>query len=358
MNFDALLKFCLDQKASDLHLQAGVMPMLRIGRMLRGIEGQLVTADELRVFVNRLGLVAEGGSDRDPFAESTRFVGEIPGTIRLRGLLSSNHGEPAATFRLIPLEAAPLDALGLPPIVKELTLSRRGLVVVAGEAGSGRTTTLASMIETLNAAQTARILQIENPIEYRIPSKKAMVTQQDLRGSTTPGELLDGAEAQDPDVVVVSDLASSAPSALEQLLRLARGGRMVAIGCEGSGAVNALQTLIGNASGDQRRLAAQLASTLEAVIAQRMATTRDGRRRVVVEVLRGGPLIARSISESRYDDLERQLTGRQNGMQSFDQHLAELYQAGELSGTEAMRLATNPEAIATILRGARRDAAG
>lgn len=358
MNFDQLLRFCLDQKASDLHLQAGVMPMLRIGRTLRGVEGQVVAADELRAFVARLNPVADSGPDVDPFLDTTLFVGEIPGVARLRGMLSTHLGEPAATFRLIPLEPPSIESLGLPPAVREIVLGRRGLVLIAGEAGSGRTTTLAAMVETLNAAGPARILHIERPVEFRISSRKAMVTQPDSELTTT-SELVSDADHQDPDVVAIGDLSGLGASAIDSVLRLARGGRQVLAGCEGTGAVGAIQSLVARMPSDQqRRVVAQLAGTLEAVVALRMANTRDGQRRVVVEILRGGPFIARGLAEGRYDDLERQLTGRQGGMQSFDQHLAELYQAGELSGTEALRLATNPEAIASILRGARRESGG
>jgi twitching motility protein PilT len=212
------------------------------------------------------------------------------------------------------------------------------------------------MIEVLNATGPARIVHIEDPVEYRIPGKKAIVTQQAPRGPSGILDLVNSLEALDPDVVAIGDLSGMPSNGLDVLLRLARGGRQVLAVCEGMGSVSAIQGLVARApSEQQRRLVGQLAGTMEAVVALRMAFTRDGRRRAVVELLRGGPFIARALAEARYDDLERQLTGRQGGMQSFDQHLVELYQAGEISGTEALRLATVSEAVASVLRGSKRE---
>lgn len=353
MNFDQLLKFCVDQKASDIHLQAGSLPMLRLGRHLRGIEGQTLPDDELRTFLTHISQATVGNDLDAAMNRGAVFLHEVPGLARFRCQLSSHLGAPSATLRVIASQPPSLESLNLPPIVKELTLPRRGVVLVSGEAGSGRTTTLATLVDAINSNTVCKIVTIENPVEYRHPNKKAIVTQHTAgRDVPSMAEGLRQVFREDADVVALGELQDS--ESVRLALRLAESGRQVLAVCEGGTAIQTLerlQHLVPTA--EQRDTTRQLAATLEAIIGLRMATTKDGGRRPVVEILRGGPYIARSITEGRMADLATLITGRQAGMQTFDQHLAELYQAGQLSGTEALRLATNSEAVATVLRGAR-----
>ncbi len=353
MNFDQLLKFCVEQKASDIHLQAGSIPMLRLGRQLRGIEGQLLADDQLRPFLSQISQPAVGNDLDGALNRGAVFLHEVAGLARFRCQLASHLGSPSATLRVIPLETPPIESLNLPPVVKELAMPRRGLVLVSGETGSGRTTTLASIIDAINGSAVCKIVTIENPVEYRHKSKKALVTQH-TSGHDVPSvaQGLKQVFREDADVVALGELLDG--ESLRHALRLAEGGRQLLAVCEGSTSIQTLERLSHLApSAEQRDTLRQLATTLEAVITLRMANTKAGLRRPVVEVLRGGPFIARSIAEGRMSDLANLITGRQGGMQTFDQHLTDLYQAGEISGTEALRLATNSEAVAAVLRGAK-----
>jgi twitching motility protein PilT len=349
VNFESFLRFCAEQKASDVHLQAGAMPMLRIGRQLRGVEGQTVGADELRAFV--AAITPAAGSGGPPRAGGL-FMHEVPGLARFRCQPGTHLGEPCLTLRVIPAAVPPFEDTLLPPAVRDVAQARRGLVLVGGEAGNGRTTTLATLVDQINGANVCRMVTVESPVEFRHPNKKALVTQHEV-GTDVPSvaEGLARAMQEDPDVVVVGELSD--PAAIRLALTLAEGGRQVIAVCTGPTAVGTIDRVVGKLPPEEQRGAMrQVAATLEAVIALRLATTREGARRPAVEILRGGPFTTRALQENRPQDLQTLLTGRQGGMQSFDQHLIELYQGGVLSGTEAMRLSTNPELVAGGLRAA------
>jgi twitching motility protein PilT len=349
VNFDQFLRFCVEQKASDVHLQAGAMPMLRIGRHLRGVEGQAVGGQELSAFVAAIEPRREAGSQRPA---GGLFIHEVPGLARFRCQPGTHLGEPCLTLRVIPAAVPAFEETNLPAAVRDVAQARRGLVFVGGEAGSGRTTTLATLVDQINASSVCKVVTVDSPVEFRHPNKKALVTQHEV-GTDVPtvAEGLARAMQEDPDVVAVGELSD--PAAIRLALALAEGGRQVLAVCTGPTAVGTIDRIVGKLPPEEQRGAMrQVALALEAVIVLRLATTRDGGRRPAVEVLRGGPYTMRALLENRPQDLATQLTGRQGGMQSFDQHLVELYQAGVLSGTEAMRLSTSPEAVAGGLRAA------
>jgi pilus retraction protein PilT len=348
MNFEQLLRFSLDQHASDIHLQPGAPPALRIAGQLRTVEGQTVPAEELQSFI---ASIAPPDERHGPV-----FARTIEGVGRFRGTVSSQMGAPALVLRHIPTAVPGLDGLGLPPVVQDVALARRGLTLVTGTGGSGRSTTLAAMIDRINAAATDKIITIEEPVEYVIAGKKSVVSQREVgRDAATFDEALKVALREDADVIALGELRDAAT--LRLVLRAAESGQQVLAAFHANGTATAVERLLMMLPNEERKLAAvQITTTLEAVIAQRMATTKDGARRPVVEVLRNSPLTARSIMEGRFHDLANFLASRQAGMQQFDQHILDLYQSGVISGTEAMRLATNPEAVAADLRNLRRKA--
>lgn len=348
MNFEQLLRFGLEQRASDVHLQPGAPPALRIAGQLRTVEGQTVPAEELRAFIATISPPEER---RGPV-----FTRSIDGVGRFRGTVSSQLGMPGLVLRHIPATVPPLGDLNLPPVVQDVALARRGLTIVTGPGGSGRTTTLAAMVDRINGSAIDKIITIEEPVEYLIPGQKSVISHREVgRDAATFEEALAIALREDADVLVLGELRDAAT--LRLALRAAESGQQVLAAFPANGTATTIERLLMMLPPEERKLAAvQITSTLEAVIAQRMATTKDGGRRPVVEVLRNSPLTARSIVEGRFHDLANFLASRQAGMQQFDQHLLDLYQSGTISGTEAMRLATNPEGVAADLRNLRRKA--
>lgn len=346
MNFEQLLRFSLDQHASDVHLLPGAAPALRIAGQLRTVEGQTVPPEELKAFV--ASLQPEDGSEVAVFSRNIDGVG------RFRCTVASQLGQPTIVLRHIPGAVRPLADLNLPTVVQDVALARRGLTLITGTGGSGRTTTLAVMTELLNQSTAAKIITIEEPVEYLIPNRKSIISQREVgRDAPSYAEALGVALREDADMLVLGALPDAATARLA--LRAAESGQQVLAAFPAATAATAVERLLMLLPVEERKLAAvQFAGAMEAVIALRMATTKDDQRRPVVEVLRNTPLTARSIIESRFHDLSNFLASRQGGMQQFDQHLLELYQSGTISGIEAMRLASNPEAVAADLRNLRR----
>jgi len=352
MNFDQLLKFGVDQGATAIHFQAETAPQLRIGGLIRSIEGPPLKADELKDFIKSIAPKSVTDDLDRSFALGSSFSTSI-GTGRFRCVTFSHIGGPGLVLRVIPSTIRSIEELQLPRGVREVALASRGLILVVGPSGSGRTTTLAAMVDLINGAFSQKIVTIEAPAEYLHANKKSMITQMEVGLNASSMEHgLELALQQDADVIVIGDLRD--PEVIRLALGAAEAGRKVLATMTGLSATQAIARLIALILPAEGEAAvARLAVALEGVIAQRLASTRDGKLRAAVEVLRGGPVASRSIQENRLQDLSYLMEGRQGGMQSLDQHLIELHQSGTISGTEAMRLASNPEAVGVGLRTTR-----
>jgi twitching motility protein PilT len=287
-----------------------------------------------------------------------RFSRTFENMGRFRCGLYSQRGNAGLVLRIVPATIRTLEQLNLPPVLREIALVRRGLTIVTGPSGSGKTATLSALVDHLNESIYGKIVTIENPVETIYPRKKALVAQREVGtdvASTAEG--IEQAIAQDADVIVAGDLRDAASVRLALLA--AETGHQVFATMFNPNSTQVLERLIGMVPSEEKRLVtSQLAEAVVGIIAQKLATAKDGSRRPVVEVLRGGQYSTRCILENRWNDLSSYLGSRQGGMQQFEQHLLELYQAGVISGTEAMKLATNPETVAEGLRMMRRTAAG
>lgn len=349
MNLESLLKFAMGQAASDVHLQSGRPPMLRINGALRGVESEAVDAANLLSFLTTRAPAgtpaAEALSKR--LSEGAQFVFDLDGQGRFRVRAGTQNGAPTSVIRLIPQTPPTLDTLCMPKVVKDLALAQRGLTIIAGAAGSGVTTLIAAMLEHINVNQMLKVVTIENPIEFVPGTHKALITQ--LEVGRDVGSFAEGAaraQLLDPDTLVVGDLPDFETA--REVVSAVKLGRQVIAGLNATSAMNALDWYLRATAGDTRR---EAILGLDAIVALRLANTREGGRRAVIEVLRGTPLIKRSILDNRIGDIPSYMTGREWGMQTFDQHLQELYKQKVIGGTEAMRLADNPEAVGAVLRG-------
>ncbi len=315
-----------------------------------------MTIDELKGFLASIAPAAVAGNLELSMLRGAVFVHTIPGLARFRCDLYSHLGNPSLCLRVIPLAARSLEELNLPPAIRDIALGRRGLVLITGEAGSGRTTTMNVMVDIINDASICKIITIEDPVEFVHAGKKSLVSHRSV-GSDTPSfeQGLTQALGQDADVIVLGKLPDVPTVRL--MLRAAEGGRQVIAVVDSPTTIQAIERIMDMLPAAEHKAAMlRIATNLDAIIALRLATTKDGRRRPAVEILRGGPITSRSLLEGRLNDIATFMTGRQNGMQTFDQHLAQLHQAGVISGTEAMRLATSPEAVMMELRSSRASA--
>jgi twitching motility protein PilT len=353
MNFDQLIQFAVEQGASDLHFQTGASPLLRIGGLIRAVESPPVTADELRHFIVSIKPGVTAGSLPAMMVQGLDFSHAVPGLCRFRCNVYSHLGTPAMVMRVVRLQVRSMEELQLPAVLHDIALSLRGLTLVTGTTGSGKTTTLAAMIDLINKAFRCKIITIEDPIEYIHTNQKAMISQLEV-GRDTPSfeHGLRQALRQDPDVILVGEVRDS--ETMRMALRAADTGHQVFTTVHSSNASQTIERILAMVPPEERSIAtSQLAGALQAVISQRLAVTKDGNRRPAMEILRGGPVTSKYILEHRLGELSDYIGTREIGMQRFDQHLVDLYNQKIISGTEALRLATSPEAVALGLRGIR-----
>ena len=351
MNFEQLIRFAVEQNASDVHLQTGAAPLLRINGLIRSVESPPVSEQELRQFIIALKPKLTLEQLEATMVPGLDFSYAIPGVSRFRCNVYSHLGTPAMVLRVIKPKIRTIEELNLPAVVRDIALSHRGMTLLTGTTGSGKSTTLAAMIDLINNTYRCKIITIEDPIEYLHTSQKALISQLEV-GQDTPSfeHGLRQALRQDPDVILVGELRDS--ETMKMALRAADTGHQVFATVHSSNAAQTIERILAMVPPEERKIAtSQLAGSLEAVISQRLAATQDGSRRPAMEILRGGPVTSKYIMENRLGELSDYIGSREGGMQRFDQHLLDLYKQKVVSGTEAMRLATNPEAVALGLRG-------
>lgn len=349
-NLDALLRATIDFRASDLHLQADSPPTVRVDGVLHPLRLPVLTGE----VVDEL-LAQAISEDQLARLEQTRSLDTSMrrGALGLfRIALFYEKGRKAAAFRAIPNEPPTVEGLNLPPVVSEIARLHRGLVLVTGTTGSGKSSTLAAMIRQQNETHAHRIITIEDPIEFVHTSRRSLVAQREV-GSDASGFLTSLREAvrQDPDVILVGELRD--PETLSTALQAADTGHLVFSSVHTTTASQTIQRLVALFPRDERdMLLAQLANNLQAVISQRLARrAHEAGRLPVVEILRTTPLVRKLIVENKVTSLAQVIGNREHGMQSFDQHLTDLFRAGKIDAHQAEELATHPEVVQLARRG-------
>jgi twitching motility protein PilT len=250
----------------------------------------------------------------------------------------------AAVFRVIPAKIRTLDELGMPKVLKELASRERGLIVVTGPTGSGKSTTLAAMIDHVNETRRGHILTIEDPVEFVHESKKCLINQREVGPHTESfAAALRAALREDPDVILVGELRDLETTSLA--ISAAETGHVVFGTLHTNSAAKTIDRIIDIfPSGQQSQVRTMLSESLEGVVAQTLLPTKDGKGRVAaLEVLIGVPALRNLIREDKTAQILSVIqTGANQGMQSLDQSLRELFMAGKLSREEVMRHSSNP----------------
>ena len=350
MELVKLLEALIKLGGSDLHLQAGAPPMVRIGGDLKGLESGSLEDAQIRQYMQQMS--PSQAQIRLEEKRASDFSFELAGAARFRVNAFYERQRLALAFRRIPLTIPSFADLNLPGVIEDIAMSPRGLVLVTGTTGSGKSTTLAAMIDLVNNKRRDRIITIEDPIEFVHTNKKSLIAQREVMQDTPSFlESLRGALRQDPDLILVGELRDA--ETMRTALQAADTGHIVYSTMHTTNASQTVQRMIALFPPDERDLLRmQLAANLEAVISQRLAKTRDGKDRIpVVEVLRSTPVVTKIIAEQDIGLLSQAIANQDSGMQLFDQHLAKIYKSELISGTEALRLATNPEALAMMMRG-------
>jgi twitching motility protein PilT len=306
--------------------------------------------EQVRQFIRAIGPRTIIDDIDAAMARGHDFSYSLSDQARFRCNLYSHLGAPGMVLRVILPRIRTIDELHLPPVVAEIAQSRRGLTLMSGATGSGKSTTLAALVDLLNAAYHLKILTIEDPVEYVHANKKSLVSHVEV-GRDTPSfeHGLRQAMRQAPDVILVGELRDA--ESVQMALRAADTGHQVLATVHSSSAPQTVERLLAMIPPTEQAIAReQLAASLVGIISQRLTVGRKGERWPVVEVLRCDSVTAKFILEDRIGEIADYVATGQRGMQTFDHHLLELYQQGIIGGTQALSVATNVEALALQMR--------
>jgi twitching motility protein PilT len=350
MDIHTLLQQTADLQASDLHLKAGSPPIVRIDGVLQSIPGlaplsredvqasfaDLATPDQMRVFETQWEL---------------DFSCQLESVARFRVNVCLERGSVNLSFRRVPMTIPDLDALGLPTICRTLAVRRRGMILVTGPTGSGKSTSLAAMIDCLNHLHSRRVVTIEDPIEYVYRDHRCVITQREL-GSDTHSFALAARQSlrQDPDVLLVGEMRD--PETMAACLTAAETGHLVMSTLHTNSGPQTIDRIIDAFPPyQQNQIRMQLSLTLEAVLSQLLLPRQDGQGRVAaVEVMIATAAIRNLIREGKTHQMPSVLqTSAQAGMQTLDGSLHDLVTAGAISIETALEHAANPDGLRALL---------
>ncbi len=342
MDIAQLLAFGVKQGASDLHLSAGMPPMIRVDGDMRRIN--LPEMPHKQVYDMVYDIMND--KQRKTFEEflETDFSFEIENLARFRVNAFNQDRGCAAVFRTIPSKVLTLEDLNAPSVFKEIVDVPRGLVLVTGPTGSGKSTTLAAMINYLNETEMGHILTIEDPIEFVHQSKKSLINQREVHRDTLGfNEALRSALREDPDIILVGELRDL--ETIRLALTAAETGHVVFGTLHTSSAAKTIDRVIDVfPAAEKDMIRAMLSESLRSVIAQTLLKKKGGGRIAAHEIMVGTPAIRNLIRENKIAQMYSAIqTGQNVGMQTLDQCLLELVKKGQVSPQEAKRKAANKE---------------
>jgi twitching motility protein PilT len=346
LKIDDLLRIACSNSASDLHLKVGAFPVMRIGGELHPVENapRLKPEDTLDMSFSMMS-----NRQKQRFKEVSEVdIGYgVSGLGRFRANIFQQRGTVSIVLRVIPDHNKSVAQLGLPPVIEKIAEERRGLILVTGATGSGKSTTLASMIDCINSTRSGHIVTIEDPIEFLHRDKQSFVTQREVDVDTRSfAEALRGALRQDPDVILVGEMRDH--ETIETALTAAETGHLVLSTLHTLDATETITRIVSSFPAHQQKsVRIQLAGILKAVISMRLVRAAKGAGRVpAIEVLVSTAFIRDHIINEEKTYLIREAIAAgtsQYGMQTFDQSLFHLLQAGLISQEEALHNATNPD---------------
>lgn len=341
MQITDLLSFGVKNKASDLHLSTGLPPMIRVHGDIRRINLPDTTSEQAFTMITDV----MNDSQRKIFQQDLEvdFSFELPNVARFRVNAFMSHRGPSAVFRTIPSKVLTLEQLDAPPIFKNIAETPRGLVLVTGPTGSGKSTTLAAMIDFINDSHQGHILTIEDPIEFVHHSKKCLVNQRELHEHTLSfANALKSALREDPDVILVGEMRD--PETISLALTAAETGHLVFGTLHTTGAAKTVDRIVDVfPAGEKEMVRSMLSESLRAVISQSLLKTKDGSGRVAAhEIMIATPAIRNLIRENKIAQMAVILqTGQQYGMQTLDQSLQSLVRRNIVSIEAARTKAQN-----------------
>lgn len=340
MDITELLTFMVKNKSSDLHLSAGLPPMIRVDGDMRRVNIPDLAHKEVHALIYDI-MNDKQRRDYEEFLE-TDFSFELTGVARFRvNAFNQNRGA-AAVFRAIPSEILSLDQLGAPPFFKEITLQSRGLILVTGPTGSGKSTTLAAMVDHINRMRYEHILTVEDPIEFVHQSKKSLINQREVHRDTLGfNEALRSALREDPDIILVGEMRDL--ETIRLAMTAAETGHLVFGTLHTTSAAKTIDRIIDVfPAAEKDMIRAMLSESLQAVISQTLLKKLGGGRIAIHEIMVGTPAIKNLIREAKVAQMYSTIqTGRRDGMQTLDQDLKEKVEKGLVALADARSKAVN-----------------
>lgn len=351
-NLHELLKVMMERKASDLHITTGSPPQVRV-------DGELIPLDHpplTPVETKQLCYSILTDVQKQKFEEESELDLSfgVKGLSRFRANIFMQRGAVAAAFRAIPFQIKTTQELGLPPVINELSKRPRGLVLVTGPTGSGKSTTLAAMIDKINTETHGHIITVEDPIEFLHPHKGCLVNQREVGADTKSFQkALKYILRQDPDVVLVGELRDM--ETIEMALAVAETGHLVFATLHTNSCVQTINRIIDVfPANHQPQVRAQLSFVLEGVLSQTLVSKIGGGRALALEVMVPNAAIRNLIREDKIHQIYSQMQVGQSkfGMQTMNQSLAILYQKRLITLDDAMGSTSDPDELRQILGGA------
>lgn len=343
-----LLHAAVSNNASDLHLAVHRPPTLRVNGRLTNLGSELLTPEHIMAFIKEITpekhqrlLRDRGGSD---------FSYQLDPTTIFRVSIFKQRGQPSAVLRLIPSTKRSLEDIGLGPAVRDVLFRQRGLILITGPTGSGKSTTLAAMIDVINSERECNIITIEDPIEYRHEHKRSIVVQREV-GEDVPSfeDALVRALRQDPDVILVGEMRNL--ETIEAAIRAAETGHLVFSTLHTTGAARTVDRIVDVFPPSSRdEIRTQLAGTLQCVISQQLIPRISGGRIAAFEIMFNTPSIAAYIRENKTYRITSDLqTGAKLGMCTMDASLLDLYLRKEITHQDMMLHCYDPALLTKLL---------
>ncbi|MCP5107997.1 MAG: type IV pilus twitching motility protein PilT [bacterium] len=346
-----LLKIMVDEGGTDLHITTNSPPVIRVHGKLKRIEHPALSPAETKQIIYSI----LSDTQKYKFEEQWEldFSFGIKGIARFRANVFMQRGAVAGAFRRIPYEIWSFEKLGLPPVVASMANRPRGLVLLTGPTGSGKTTTLAAMLDKINNEQSVHIITIEDPIEYLHTHKKAMVNQRELHADTKGfGHALRAALREDPDVVLIGEMRDL--ETIQSAITIAETGHLTFGTLHTNSASQTINRVIDVFPPHQQdQIRTQLSMNLEGIVTQSLLPKADGRGRcLAVEVLVPNPAIRHLIRDNKIHQIYSSMqTGQEKyGMITFNQSLASLYFKRDITMELAMSVSHNPEELNEIVK--------
>ena len=349
-NIDDFLKRAVEMKASDIHLKVGQSPFLRLHSELTSSDFPVLTLNDLLSAIQHMlppHLITSYAEQHE-----ADFSYSVEGAGRFRANAFLSQGQPALALRHVKTKVPTVDELNLPQSIKTIAGSQRGIIIVSGATGSGKSTTLASMLDHMNGTEKLRVITIEDPVEYLFEDKKCVISQREVGLDTLSFQAaLKHILRQDPDVIVIGEMRDQ--TTFRTALSAAETGHLVLTTLHSGNASIAVQRLLEFFPAnewDQIRL--NLASNLQAVVCQRLLKGTQGGVIPAVEILINTPTVRKLLEKNKLDILPAAIeTGTEDGMQTFNQSIYQLIKNGMITQEEGMMYASNPQALRMNLQG-------